>query len=338
MRLEVMQTIEKSMAGLVSEFLLPIEENWQPSDILPDSKKPDFFEQVQELQAEAKEMSYDLLAVLIGDAVTEEALPTYESWLVDIAGIEQDGSNGWSKWVRGWTSEETRHGDLLSKYLYLSGRVNMREVEISTQYLLKDGFDIQTSKDPYRNFVYTSFQETATNISHRRVASLAQQCDNRRLAKLCGTIAADEMRHANAYMSFVKRIYTLDPNEMMLAFADMMKRKIAMPAHFMRESGGPIGGAFTHFMNAAQRTGVYTTQDHIGILKSLLLQWDIEKMGGLNDSAQKARDYLMALPKRLERISRRFKTPETQYDFKWIARGNCDKNEAAGKHTALQRD
>jgi acyl-[acyl-carrier-protein] desaturase len=24
-----------------------------------------------------------------------------------------------------WTSEENRHGDLLNKYLYLSGRVNM---------------------------------------------------------------------------------------------------------------------------------------------------------------------------------------------------------------------
>jgi ferritin len=37
--------------------------------------------------------------------------------------------NGWSKWIRQWTSEENRHGDLLNKYLYLSGRVNMREVE-----------------------------------------------------------------------------------------------------------------------------------------------------------------------------------------------------------------
>jgi acyl-[acyl-carrier-protein] desaturase len=28
--------------------------------------------------------------------------------------------------------EENRHGDLLNKYLYLSGRVNMREVEMTT--------------------------------------------------------------------------------------------------------------------------------------------------------------------------------------------------------------
>ena len=47
----------------------------------------------------------------------------------------------------------------------------MREMEISTQYLLNDGFDIETNTDPYRNFIYTSFQELATNLSHRRVGS-----------------------------------------------------------------------------------------------------------------------------------------------------------------------
>ena len=37
----------------------------------------------------------------------------------------------------------------------------MREVEISTQHLIADGFDIGTSRDPYKNFIYTTFQELA---------------------------------------------------------------------------------------------------------------------------------------------------------------------------------
>lgn len=40
-------------------------------------------------------------------------------------------SSAWAKWSRGWTSEENRHGDLLNRYLYLTGRVDMRAIEVS---------------------------------------------------------------------------------------------------------------------------------------------------------------------------------------------------------------
>ena len=317
-RLEVMQTVEKSMDELVQKYLKPIETIWQPSDFLPPSDSPEFFEEVREIQELAKDMDYDLWAVLIGDTITEEALPTYESWLMDLEGVDQEKSYGWSKWVRAWTAEENRHGDLLNKYLYLSGRVNMREMEISTHHLLNDGFDIGTGRDPYRNFVYTSFQELATNISHRRVATLSKQSGNIRLAKICGTIASDEARHANAYIDFIKRIFELDPSEVMLAFEDMMKKKIVMPAHFLRETGGAIGELFTHFSDAAQRIGVYTTHDYVDILDDLLKIWSIEHVKGLNDQAERARDFLMALPQRLRRISERIKIPEKQYEFSWL--------------------
>lgn len=318
-RLEVMQTIEKSMDELLKKYLKPIEENWQPSELLPDSHSPEFFEEITEIQQLAKEMDYDLWAVLIGGAITEEALPTYESWLMNVEGVDQEGNNGWSRWVRAWTAEENRHGDLLNKYLYLSGRVNMREMEISIQHLINDGFDIGTSFDPYRNFVYTSFQELATNVSHRRVATMSKKAGNHRLAKIFGIIAADEARHANAYIDFINRIFKLDPSQAMLAFEDMMKKKIVMPAHFMRETGGTIGELFSHFSEAAQRIMVYTTNDYIDIIESLLKQWNIENIKELNDSAERARDYLMALPNRLKRISERIKIPEKQYEFKWIA-------------------
>ena len=319
LRLEVMQTIEQSMDELLGNYLKPIEENWQPSDLLPDSKEPGFLEKIEEIQVLAKEMSHDLFAVLIGDTVTEEALPTYEAWLMDIEGIDQKNKDGWSEWVRAWTAEENRHGDLLNKYLYLSGRVNMREMEISTQHLINDGFDIRTGRDPYRSFIYTSFQELATNISHRRVATLAKKTGNDLLAKICGVIAADEARHANAYMHFVKRIFEMDSSEIMLALADMMKRRIVMPAHLLRESGGKIGELFTHFSDAAQRIMVYTTQDYVDIMKSLLKEWDIENIAGINDSAEAAREYLMALPRRLQRVSERLRIPEKRFEFSWIA-------------------
>ena len=318
-RLEVMQTVEQSMPDILTKYLKPIEDNWQPADLLPDSRSETFFEEVKEIQALAMDMPYDLFAVLIGDTITEEALPTYESWLLSVEGVDPGSRTGWSQWVRSWTAEENRHGDLLNKYLYLSGRVNMREFEKSTQFLISDGFDIGTGNDPYRNFIYTSFQELATNISHRRVASLTKKTGNARLAKICGIIAADEARHATAYINFVDRIFSMDASQMMLAFEDMMKKKIVMPAHFMRETGQQAGELFGHFSDAAQRINVYTTIDYIEILQSLLAQWKIDQMTGLNDAAEKARDYVMALPARLLRIADRVKIPQKQYEFNWIA-------------------
>jgi len=319
-RLEVMQAIEPKVEGYINEFLIPAEKIWQPTDFLPNSQSDSFYDEVEKIRGEAKELGYDFWVTLVADTITEEALPTYESWLMDVEGIDQHNGkdNGWSKWVRAWTAEENRHGDVLNKYLYLSGRVNMREIEITTQHLISDGFDIGTDRDPYKNFVYTTFQELATNISHKRVGKMARKKGNTLLAKMCTIIAGDEMRHHLAYREFVKTIMGQDPDGMALAFADMMKKKIVMPAHFLRESGGSIGEAFEQFSNCAQRLGVYTAQDYIDILKKLNAYWDIGNLRGLSDEAEKARVYLMKLPDRLQRISERMQFTQDQHTFKWV--------------------
>jgi acyl-[acyl-carrier-protein] desaturase len=319
-RLEVMAEAEPLAGELLSKYLLNIDTMWQPSDLLPDSRDDDFLEQVKEIKEVSRELNYDLMVTLIGDLITEEALPTYESWIMNVDGIDQINKNNWSKWLRGWTSEENRHGDLLNKYIYMSGRVNMREIEITTQHLINDGFDPGMMADPYKNFIYTSFQELATNVSHRRTGTLAKKSGCVRLAKICGIIASDELRHANAYMDFVDKFFELDPNETMLAFEYMMKIHIVMPAHLMRESGAkPKGELFRHFSNAAQRCGVYTTFDYIDIMEQLIQKWDITNLRELKDDGERARDYIMQLPQRMKRIASRIVIPSNPYAFKWIS-------------------
>jgi len=317
-RLEVMQFLEKDVESLIKKYLIPVEKIWQPTDFLPNSEKDTFFENVKEIRELSKELPYDFWVVLVGDMITEEALPTYESWLMDVEGVGQIERNGWSKWVRQWTSEENRHGDVLNKYLYLSGRVNMKEIEKTTQYLIADGFDIGTDRDPYKNFVYTSFQELATYISHNRVARIAKEKGNKQLAKMCKIISGDEMRHHHAYCEFVERIFKVDPSQMMMAFHYMMKQKIAMPAHFLRESGDKISTAFEEFSNTAQRIGVYTSLDYVDILDKLIKRWEIDKITELTDEAEKARDYLMKLPSRMMRLADRLVIPENSFQFKWV--------------------
>lgn len=317
-RLEVMQFLEKKVDSFVDQFLIPVEDIWQPSDLLPNSEGDNFMEEVKELREIAKDLPYDFWVVMVGDTITEEALPTYESWLMEVEGVDNEGRNGWSKWVRQWTGEENRHGDLLNKYLYLSGRVNMREVEVTTQHLINDGFDIGTGKDPYKNFVYTSFQELATYVSHNRVSQIAKQYGDKKLSKLCKLIAGDEMRHHHAYSEFVNQIFKVDPSEMMLAFQYMMKQKITMPAHFLRESGEKISTAFEEFSNSAQKIGVYTASDYVDIMQKLIDKWEIDKIGSLTAEAEKARDYLMKLPERMAKISERLVLPDETKVFKWV--------------------
>ena len=317
-RLEVMKHLEKDVDSLIQKFLIPPETIWQPQDFLPDARDENFTEQILEIQELAKDMPYDFWVVLVGDMITEEALPTYESWLMDVEGVDQVEGNGWATWVQQWTAEENRHGDLLNKYLYLSGKVNMKEVEITTQHLISDGFDIGTDRDPYKNFIYTSFQELATYISHNRVSEIAKKHGNKGLAKMCKMVAGDEMRHHTAYSEFVERIFTVDPSQMMLAFTDMMKKKITMPAVFLRESGAKIGTAFEEFSNTAQKIGVYTAKDYVDILDKLIKRWEIDKITNLTDEAEKARDYLMKLPSRMLRVADRMVVPDNNYKFKWV--------------------
>ncbi len=317
-RKEVMQTLEKNIDSFVDQFLIPAEKIWQPTDFLPNSQKETFIDEVKEIQELSKELSDDFWVVLVGDTITEEALPTYESWLLDIDGVHQNPDNGWAKWIRAWTAEENRHGDTLNKYLYLSGRVNMREVEITTQHLITDGFDIGTASDPYKNFVYTSFQELATYISHNNVAKIARKKGHKALAKMSKIIAGDEMRHHIAYTEFVKQIFKIDPSEMMLAFQHMMKHKIVMPALHLRDSFGTKGNLFDQFSTVAQRIGVYTGFDYVDIIKKLNTAWEIDKITGLSEEAEKARDFLLKLPERMYRITERIVIPETKYEFKWM--------------------
>ncbi|PIN25428.1 Acyl-[acyl-carrier-protein] desaturase [Handroanthus impetiginosus] len=227
-RIEIFNAMEDWAENNRLVHLKPVEKCWQPREFLPDPASDGFHDEVKESRERAKEIPDDYFVVLVGDMITEEALPTYQMML-----------------NTAWTAEENRHGDLLNKYLYLSGWVDMRQIEKTIQYLIGSGMDPRTENSPYLGFIYTSFQERATFISHGNTARLAREHGDLKLAQVCGTIASDEKRHETAYTKIVEKLFEIDPDGSMLAFVDMMRKKISMPTHLMYD--GRDNYLFEHF-------------------------------------------------------------------------------------------
>nr|AAA61559.1 delta-9 stearoyl-acyl carrier protein desaturase precursor [Thunbergia alata] len=315
-----------SLHGWAEENLLsllkPVEKCWQPNDFLPDPSSEGFDEQVRELRLRTKELPDEYFVVLVGDMITEEALPTYQTMINTLDAVRDETGASltpWAIWTRAWTAEENRHGDLLNKYLYLSGRVDMRQIEKTIQYLIGSGMDPRTDNNPYLGFIYTSFQERATFISHGNTARLAKEHGDLKLAQICGSIAADEKRHETAYTKIIEKLFEIDPDGTVLALADMMRKKVSMPAHLMYD--GQDENLFEHFAAVAQRIGVYTAKDYADILEFLVGRWEVEKLTGLSGEGRNAQEYVCGLAPRIRRLEERAQARAKQgapVPFSWV--------------------
>ncbi|EEC80693.1 hypothetical protein OsI_23119 [Oryza sativa Indica Group] len=74
--------------------------------------------------------------------VMEEALPTYQSmanWFESARDVTGADGTAWARWICRWSAEENRHGDVLNRYMYLSGRLDMRQVERTVHRLISSG-------------------------------------------------------------------------------------------------------------------------------------------------------------------------------------------------------
>ncbi|KAK6144934.1 hypothetical protein DH2020_021754 [Rehmannia glutinosa] len=242
-----------------------VEKCWQPSDFLPDPSSEGFHDQVKELRERSKEIPDDYFVVLVGDMITEEALPTYQTM------------------------------------------INTLDA------------DPRTENNPYLGFIYTSFQERATFISHGNTARLAKEHGDLKLAQICGTIASDEKRHETAYTKIIEKLFEIDPDGTVLCLADMMRKKITMPAHLMYD--GKDDNLFEHFSAVAQRLSVYTAKDYADILEFLVARWEVEKLTGLSGEGRKAQDYVCGLPPRIRRLEERAHARAKQapdVPFSWL--------------------
>lgn len=146
-KVEVFKSLESWASQCILPLLKPIDQCWQPNDFLPDPSQPfaHFTDSIKALRERTAEIPDEYFVVLVGDMITEDALPTYQTMINTLDGVKDESGaspSPWASWTRAWTAEENRHGDLLRTNLYLSGRVDMSMIERTVQYLIGAGMVI----------------------------------------------------------------------------------------------------------------------------------------------------------------------------------------------------
>jgi Fatty acid desaturase len=145
-----MDTIEslQTFGGENLSLLAPVDQAWQPTDYLPDLTGEDWAAQIARFRDSARHVSDELSVVLVGNMVTEEALPNCAISLEHIAHDSTGtGDDPWAQWLRGWTAEENRHCDLLNASLRLTGRVDTRSFEKTIHHLIRNGSNVDSQGD-----------------------------------------------------------------------------------------------------------------------------------------------------------------------------------------------
>lgn len=346
-RAESMRVLDERLSQMQLNTVTDVKgvaKVWQPPEFLPDFRNLEkATADVRKIQEAARSLPPEVIAVLVGDTVTEDGLPLFMSALYGADGLpEGDASNpgkdsALRNWIHRWTAEENRHGEVLNGWLNVSGRVDMDAYYRTVQLFLEDGMDLGSGNDPYKIFYYTSFQELATLYSHRNVARIARDHHDKLIAQISATVAGDEGRHARAYSQFVQVFLEHDPDGMTEAVAHMMKHGINMPAHNMREvqkvTGAILepGSTFEAFSDTAQNLGVYTTKHYAEISGRLLTEWKLaqRETGGkwvpgeidtLSEKGKDAQAMILRIQNLLQRKADNHKPPNLpQHDFSWIS-------------------
>ncbi len=317
----IIDELQKATAEQLPLLKAPAD-TWQPCELLPDLGKEGWQDEIEAFQKEAAEIPDEAIAVLVGNTITEEALPSYQTWLnrhMEFRDETGTDISPWAKWTRAWSAEENRHGDILNRYLYLTGRVNMHSLELTIHHLIRNGFNLGSGNHVYKSIVYASFQERATRVSHRNMGLLAHKCGEKKLGKICTLIAGDEARHEQAYQNLFKVCLKMDPDAAMLAMSDMLLSKIVMPARLMDdESGRDI---FSDYSIVAQKLGIYTTRDYAEMLLYLVDYWKLGQLQNLSTLAVQAQEKICKTAekylRKAESLSEAIKSVEVK-PFSWV--------------------
>jgi acyl-[acyl-carrier-protein] desaturase len=285
--LAILTELEPEAERLLNRHLETAEE-WYPHEHVP-------WERAQRLAEEGFAYGQDSLpegvrSALLVNLLTEDNLPWYTRTISRMFG----GNSAWGEWAQRWTAEEGRHAIVMRDYITVSGLVEPHELE--------DGRMAQVSKaivpEPpgaADGMCYVAVQELATRISHRNTGTML---DDKVGYDVMMKLSSDENRHHLFYRDLVSKFIELDPS----TAVEALERQVvgfSMP-------GVGIPG-FAEHSRAIAQAGIYDFAIHHEriIVPLIVRHWAVDKIEGLNASAEKARESLMRHIDRVGKVAKR---------------------------------
>lgn len=264
-------------------------------------------EEVSALQKRAQNIPDEIIIANTIQTATEEALPSYLARLQmfdafrDKTGTED---HPWARNAREWTRQEYGHGALLMRWAAMSGRVDMRKTEQMNGNLIRNGFNMGID-GPYQFFMYTKWQEHATRDAHRKTSKLVLPYEQT-LAKGLGYISGDESRHERYYGNIVRKIFEIDQERALIAFARLIETGTIMPTklvddgHSYKQNGEPT--LFDEYAKVADQLGIFTLKDAVAIYGLMINENRMDTLP-VSGEAAKAQEKIMDIFSRRKRIA-----------------------------------
>src|SRR3989344_346519 len=305
---ELIASLEPYVVELFPSLLPPKDKLWTPADCLPDisASSPDWPDKLKTFRQQEGRISPELLNIIIVSGATEEALPSYQTRLNSLDPIRDvtgTDDSAWARSAREWTAQEYPHGKVLMDYLLLDGRADMAAVQRTNQALIRNGFNMRLNRDPYKFFIYTTFQERATQIVHARSASQAKKEGGETLAIICATLSPDEGRHYLYYGKIVRRIFELDPDGAMVALNEMMQQRIIMPTERIDDGTNNPTSTFERYGRLVDNIGIYTPEVYADVFNTVLDMWDVRDINPKEDAAKRAQEGVIRLSERHTKVA-----------------------------------
>ena len=286
---EILRLLEPALVRGLERHLSASTE-WFPHEYVPYEVGRNYQDEPWEL-ADSDLDAVSRVALEV-NLLTEDNLPYYHLALWDTFG--RDGA--WGEWSRRWTAEEGRHAIVLRDFLTVTRGVDPVALERGRMDQVARGWypgDGNGFPEPLDGIAYTTLQELATRISHRNTGAFTR---DELIERLTARIATDENLHYVFYRELGAAALEIDPSRMLLAIHRQVTG-FAMPGLEIPE--------FKAKALEMAKAGIYDLRIHHDevVLPVLFTHWKIDKLTGLSDEAERARDGISYYLKMLDAMA-----------------------------------